>query len=244
MEKVQENKIEVAVMAKISVKDGCINVEFNRAIENDLIGKMWRYDINGNPLAAADIIEAFYALVDDQIHLTEKMDPSLAAILRTMYEERDKKIGYYRQTWRFIKDQKALPQDLRFLLTTDTNDFPHHIQMERERERKQQAEIEQDKILRAEHADLIKKVALKAINECHVSCDEAKKFFQLGLIKVSTSFRSNELFPGECYTLFYEFTEGLVKSCGYIGFDAKFELLSVDQRFPRSAPVYLRESVA
>lgn len=63
-----------------------------------------------------------------------------------------------------------------------------------------------------------------------------------GLMRPSTVFRTTSLFPGEAYTLWFDFRNDNQDHYGYLGFDKDFKLVSFDIRSPVEQLVDLRRA--
>ncbi|MBI2628258.1 MAG: hypothetical protein HYW71_02390 [Candidatus Niyogibacteria bacterium] len=101
-------------------------------------------------------------------------------------------------------------------------------------------ELDREEKLRTEHAQLIRTVAKAAINRTPIDSSDIQMLSKLGLLKASTKFRSEILFPDESAILLYNFIENEIIYAGYIGFDINLQLISIDEFFPRKNRVYLK----
>jgi hypothetical protein len=80
-----------------------------------------------------------------------------------------------------------------------------------------------------------------ALRDKSFSVATAKKLHELELLTPSTSFRSCSQFPGEASVFRYNFKSDGVEHFGMIGFDQKFNLISVDERRPVERSYYAKE---
>ncbi len=121
-------------------------------------------------------------------------------------------------------------------------DFRHTQRQQQEKADKQKRICENERVnhLRQQHVELIRSVAENAITNRTVPPEMVRQLNAVGLLRLSTKFRSSSIFPGEATTLWYDFTEKDTRHAGYIGFDSDLQLLSVDERFPKNNQVYLR----
>jgi hypothetical protein len=199
--------------------------------------------------------QAFQIWVSEGRFLGTIKNPTLLTILATAQRERLNNTPWYRLTFRFLRAAGSTNENPRFILTTDKNDLPYHykhiLEIGEEAVQKEEADQEETRHrlakeektstenLRAEHAPLILTVVKAAIDERSVTTKDVQKLLELGLLKPSTAFRGGAQFPGESLILWYDYTEGKTRHTGYIGFDSKLQLISIDERFPKMNQVYL-----
>ncbi|MGD0977308.1 MAG: hypothetical protein ABR875_03380 [Minisyncoccia bacterium] len=214
-------------------------------------------DINPSDLPEQIADNAFQIWVRNNWFLRTVSDANLLSMLSIVRDEILGKVEVYRKTFRFLRAEGSTNKNPRFILTTDKSDLPERQrrilevgeevvlreEAEQKTARKLKAREEEDckKNLRKEHTQFILKVTKEAFSKQGVSKEDAKKLFDLGLLERSTTFRSGALFPGEAFTLLYDYTEDGIEQMGFIGFDSNLELISIDGRLPNQGWIYLRE---
>jgi hypothetical protein len=255
---------EIVFTGKVERKSlGDVKVFLSIGEDKKVVGKIKLKNFEAMGTNSSLVDKAFQWWVTNGLYVETIKDPELFAILEVAQKERLGQVVWYLKTWCFIFDRINSPTAdgcERFILTTDKSDLPDRekriIEIGEEAVLREESKKKEDEALaekkkreaeeetRKQNSQFISATVKAAIKGDVIEVKDVKRLEELGLLEESTSFRSGAAFPGERTMFRYDFSEGEIKYMGFIGFDAEYHLISVDQRFPQEKQIYLREKAA